>query len=158
MRGEGRIEERRARLVARVVVRRDERVREAVLDALSRVGADWVDDLPEGLDTVVGRLGTRLSPARAQQVALATGPVTATSVVAQTGSGSSWIITSMTPAMVSIPAAANATTSCTVVWLIATATMTSATEKNPHSTMETNIQIITRLRFAPKDTISGAVN
>ena len=49
----------------------DERVREAVLDALSRVGADWVDDLPEGLDTVVGRLGTRLSPARAQQVALA---------------------------------------------------------------------------------------
>lgn len=49
----------------------DERVREAVLDALARVGADWVDDLPEGLDTVVGRLGTRLSPARAQQVALA---------------------------------------------------------------------------------------
>ena len=49
----------------------DERVRDAVLAALERVGADWVEQLPHGVDTVVGRLGIRLSPAQAQQVALA---------------------------------------------------------------------------------------
>ena len=49
----------------------DERVRDAVLAALRRVGAEWVEHLPHGVDTVVGRLGTRLSPAQAQQVALA---------------------------------------------------------------------------------------
>ena len=49
----------------------DDQVREAVLDALEQVGAEWVENLPDGVDTVVGRLGTRLSPAQAQQVALA---------------------------------------------------------------------------------------
>lgn len=50
----------------------DAHVREAVTSALARVGAgEWVAGLPEGLDTVVGRLGVRPSPARAQQIALA---------------------------------------------------------------------------------------
>lgn len=41
-------------------------------DALRRVGAfDWVAALPQGPDTVIGRLGTRLTPAQAQQLALA---------------------------------------------------------------------------------------
>ncbi|WP_168582797.1 ABC transporter ATP-binding protein [Gephyromycinifex aptenodytis] len=41
-------------------------------DALQRVGAtDWVGALPKGADTIVGRLGTRLTAAQAQQLALA---------------------------------------------------------------------------------------
>lgn len=46
----------------------DEVVREALrtVDAL-----DWVERLPEGLDTMVGSGGTALTPAQAQQVALA---------------------------------------------------------------------------------------
>ncbi|MBO9568317.1 MAG: ABC transporter ATP-binding protein [Cellulomonas iranensis] len=39
--------------------------------ALALVGADWVDDLPEGLRTAVGAGGLPLAPDRAQQVALA---------------------------------------------------------------------------------------
>lgn len=46
----------------------DEQIREAV----ARVGAlDWLDSLPEGLDTVVGEQGMRLNPVVAQQLALA---------------------------------------------------------------------------------------
>src|SRR5439155_1228407 len=43
-----------------------------VRDALDAVDAlDWVDALPDGLDTQVGQGGLALSPAQAQQVALA---------------------------------------------------------------------------------------
>jgi ATP-binding cassette subfamily C protein len=43
-----------------------------VLAALATVGArEWVDGLPEGIDTVVGEGGHDLTPARAQQLALA---------------------------------------------------------------------------------------
>ncbi|MEU3018817.1 ABC transporter ATP-binding protein [Nocardiopsis sp. NPDC007018] len=42
-----------------------------LLAALDAVDADWVGGLPEGLDTRVGSGGEALSPARAQQVALA---------------------------------------------------------------------------------------
>ncbi len=38
----------------------------AAVDAL-----DWVDQLPDGLDTVVGSAGHQLTPAQAQQIALA---------------------------------------------------------------------------------------
>ena len=39
--------------------------------ALRTVGADWVDDLPEGIDTVVGEGGHPLDPMQSQMVALA---------------------------------------------------------------------------------------
>ncbi|RKR91599.1 ATP-binding cassette subfamily C protein [Micromonospora pisi] len=39
--------------------------------ALAAVGADWVDELPEGLETELGDGGYRLDGARAQQLALA---------------------------------------------------------------------------------------
>ncbi|MFD3686905.1 ABC transporter ATP-binding protein [Nocardiopsis sp. NPDC058631] len=42
-----------------------------LLRALSAVDADWVRDLPEGLDTPLGADGTVLDAARVQQVALA---------------------------------------------------------------------------------------
>ncbi|MET0862856.1 MAG: ABC transporter ATP-binding protein, partial [Nakamurella sp.] len=43
-----------------------------IADALARVGADgWVNRLPDGLDTVVGAHGERLTAAQAQQLALA---------------------------------------------------------------------------------------
>lgn len=45
---------------------------EELLAALDAVGAaQWVADLPEGMDTEVGSSGVELSPARAQQLALA---------------------------------------------------------------------------------------
>lgn len=44
---------------------------EALLSALERVGAEWVGDLPDGLDTVVGARGLTLDPVAAQQLALA---------------------------------------------------------------------------------------
>ncbi|WP_084957374.1 ABC transporter ATP-binding protein [Thermoactinospora rubra] len=45
---------------------------EEILDALRAVDAlDWVLALPDGLDTVVGSGGTAISPAHAQQLALA---------------------------------------------------------------------------------------
>ncbi|WP_432457114.1 ABC transporter ATP-binding protein [Cellulomonas iranensis] len=62
-------------------------------DALTLVGADWVDDLPEGLRTAVGAGGLPLSPDRAQQVALARLALTDARVVvldeatAEAGSG-----------------------------------------------------------------------
>ncbi|MDN5962070.1 MAG: ABC transporter ATP-binding protein/permease, partial [Propionibacterium sp.] len=45
----------------------DDQLAALARDALGRVGADWATDL----SMVVGRLGTALSPAQAQQVALA---------------------------------------------------------------------------------------
>ena len=39
--------------------------------ALRTVGADWVDDLPDGIDTVVGEGGHQLDPMQAQMIALA---------------------------------------------------------------------------------------
>jgi ABC-type multidrug transport system fused ATPase/permease subunit len=49
-----------------------EEVDAAVMDALRAVDAlDWVERLPNGLDTVLGRGRTHLTPAQAQQVALA---------------------------------------------------------------------------------------
>ena len=45
----------------------DEEIRAALVD----VEADWVFDLPEGIDTKVGSGGKQLSPAEAQQIALA---------------------------------------------------------------------------------------
>ncbi|MFE4336184.1 ABC transporter ATP-binding protein [Streptomyces sp. NPDC056831] len=42
-----------------------------LLDALAEVGADWVKDLPDGLDTQVGSGGEELDPAQAQQLSLA---------------------------------------------------------------------------------------
>ena len=39
--------------------------------ALRTLGADWVDDLPDGIDTVVGEGGHPLDPMQAQMIALA---------------------------------------------------------------------------------------
>jgi ATP-binding cassette subfamily C protein len=39
--------------------------------ALETVGASWIDDLPDGLDTVLGSGGLALQTAHAQQIALA---------------------------------------------------------------------------------------
>ena len=44
---------------------------ERLLDALNVVGASWVAELPDGLDTQVGSGGTELDPAKAQQLSLA---------------------------------------------------------------------------------------
>jgi ABC-type multidrug transport system fused ATPase/permease subunit len=44
---------------------------EAILAALARMEADWVDELSDGLDTVLGAGGVQLDPAQAQQLALA---------------------------------------------------------------------------------------
>ncbi|MGV9268875.1 ABC transporter ATP-binding protein [Kitasatospora sp. NPDC003701] len=44
---------------------------EAVLAALRAVEADWVAELPEGLDTPLGSGGVELGPAQAQQLTLA---------------------------------------------------------------------------------------
>jgi ABC-type multidrug transport system fused ATPase/permease subunit len=50
---------------------RDEAEDEDLLDVLRRVGATWIDDLPEGLDTVLGQDHHPLSTAQTQQLALA---------------------------------------------------------------------------------------
>lgn len=44
---------------------------DVLLGALSAVGADWVRELPDGLDTALGAGGVKLDAARAQQLALA---------------------------------------------------------------------------------------
>jgi ABC-type multidrug transport system fused ATPase/permease subunit len=49
----------------------DEAPDEAILAALDTVGADWARTLPQGLDTVVGDGGQRLSPVQEQTIALA---------------------------------------------------------------------------------------
>jgi ABC-type multidrug transport system fused ATPase/permease subunit len=55
-----------------IVLAREESTDEAVLDALSAVGSrDWVERLPAGLDTLIGSGNQSLTPAQAQQIALA---------------------------------------------------------------------------------------
>ena len=55
-----------------IVLAREDSADDAVWAALAAVGsADWVERLPEGLDTVVGSGSQALTPAQAQQVALA---------------------------------------------------------------------------------------
>ena len=55
-----------------IVLAREDSDQEAVREALAAVGAtDWIDRLPEGLATTVGSGHHQLTPAQAQQVALA---------------------------------------------------------------------------------------
>lgn len=50
---------------------REDATAEQIRDALEAVQADWVSDLSEGIETKVGSGGKQLSPAEAQQIALA---------------------------------------------------------------------------------------
>jgi ABC-type multidrug transport system fused ATPase/permease subunit len=55
-----------------IVLAREDSSDEAVYDALSAVGSrDWVERLPGGLDTLIGSGNQSLTPAQAQQIALA---------------------------------------------------------------------------------------
>ncbi len=54
-----------------VVLAAQDATDEQVLAALRAVDAGWVDRIPNGLDTMVGSGGTHLTPAQAQQIALA---------------------------------------------------------------------------------------
>jgi ABC-type multidrug transport system fused ATPase/permease subunit len=55
-----------------IVLAREDSSDEAVYDALSAVGSrDWVERLPKGLDTLIGSGNQSLTPAQAQQIALA---------------------------------------------------------------------------------------
>jgi ABC-type multidrug transport system fused ATPase/permease subunit len=55
-----------------IVLAREDSPDDAVWDALSAVGSrDWVERLPRGLDTMIGSGQQSLTPAQAQQVALA---------------------------------------------------------------------------------------
>ncbi|HEY3527748.1 MAG TPA: ABC transporter ATP-binding protein [Nocardioides sp.] len=55
-----------------IVLAREDSADEAVWAALSAVGSrDWVERLPRGLDTVIGSGNQALTPAQAQQIALA---------------------------------------------------------------------------------------
>jgi ABC-type multidrug transport system fused ATPase/permease subunit len=55
-----------------IVLAREDSDDDAVWDALSAVGSrDWVERLPAGLDTLIGSGNQALTPAQAQQVALA---------------------------------------------------------------------------------------
>jgi ABC-type multidrug transport system fused ATPase/permease subunit len=54
-----------------LVMARPEATPDQVETALAAVQADWVAELPDGLDTQVGTGGLALSPAQAQQLALA---------------------------------------------------------------------------------------
>jgi ABC-type multidrug transport system fused ATPase/permease subunit len=55
-----------------IVLAREDSDDDAVRDALSAVGSrDWVERLPDGLDTVIGSGNQSLTPAQAQQIALA---------------------------------------------------------------------------------------
>ncbi|MFZ2012920.1 MAG: ABC transporter ATP-binding protein [Nocardioides sp.] len=55
-----------------IVLAREDSPDEAVWSALSAVGSrDWVERLPKGLDTVIGSGNQPLTPAQAQQIALA---------------------------------------------------------------------------------------
>jgi ABC-type multidrug transport system fused ATPase/permease subunit len=55
-----------------IVLAREDSDSDAVREALGAVGAtDWIDRLPEGLGTIVGSGHYQLTPAQAQQVALA---------------------------------------------------------------------------------------
>lgn len=55
-----------------ILLGREDASRQQITDALSSVGAQgWSAELPDGLDTVVGDGGHELTPAQAQQLALA---------------------------------------------------------------------------------------
>jgi ABC-type multidrug transport system fused ATPase/permease subunit len=55
-----------------IVLAREDSSDDAVWDALSAVGSrDWVERLPTGLDTMIGSGNQSLTPAQAQQIALA---------------------------------------------------------------------------------------
>ncbi len=54
-----------------VVLAKQDATDAEVLAALHAVDAGWVDRIPNGLDTMVGSGGTHLTPAQAQQIALA---------------------------------------------------------------------------------------
>ena len=55
-----------------IILAREDSDDEAVYDALSAVGSrDWVERLPNGLDTLIGSGNQSLTPAQAQQIALA---------------------------------------------------------------------------------------
>jgi ABC-type multidrug transport system fused ATPase/permease subunit len=55
-----------------IMLAREDSDDEAVLDALAAVGSrDWVERLPTGLDTLIGSGNQSLTPAQAQQIALA---------------------------------------------------------------------------------------
>jgi ABC-type multidrug transport system fused ATPase/permease subunit len=55
-----------------IILAREDSSDAAVYDALSAVGSrDWVERLPKGLDTLVGSGNQALTPAQAQQIALA---------------------------------------------------------------------------------------
>jgi ABC-type multidrug transport system fused ATPase/permease subunit len=55
-----------------IILAREDSSDEAVYDALSAVGSrDWVERLPKGLDTLIGSGNQSLTPAQAQQIALA---------------------------------------------------------------------------------------
>jgi ABC-type multidrug transport system fused ATPase/permease subunit len=55
-----------------IVLAREDSSDDAVWDALSAVGSrDWVERLPRGLDTLIGSGNQALTPAQAQQIALA---------------------------------------------------------------------------------------
>ncbi|GLY73254.1 ABC transporter ATP-binding protein [Actinoallomurus iriomotensis] len=54
-----------------LLMARPEATEEEAATALAAVEADWVAELPDGLDTQVGTGGLALSPAQAQQLALA---------------------------------------------------------------------------------------
>ena len=55
-----------------IILAREDSSDEAVYDALSAVGSrDWVERLPAGLDTLIGSGNQSLTPAQAQQIALA---------------------------------------------------------------------------------------
>jgi ABC-type multidrug transport system fused ATPase/permease subunit len=55
-----------------IVLAREDSGDDAVWDALSAVGSrDWVERLPQGLDTMIGSGQQSLTPAQAQQIALA---------------------------------------------------------------------------------------
>ena len=54
-----------------VVLAKQDATDQEVLAALRAVDAGWVDRIPNGLDTMVGSGGTHLTPAQAQQIALA---------------------------------------------------------------------------------------
>jgi ABC-type multidrug transport system fused ATPase/permease subunit len=55
-----------------IILAREDSADEAVYDALSAVGSrDWVERLPAGLDTLIGSGNQSLTPAQAQQIALA---------------------------------------------------------------------------------------
>jgi ABC-type multidrug transport system fused ATPase/permease subunit len=55
-----------------IILAREDSSDEAVWDALRAVGSDdWVERYPTGLDTLIGSGNTQLTPAQAQQIALA---------------------------------------------------------------------------------------